>query len=313
MANEIERKFLVTSDAWRANARSERFRQGYLSTQPGRTARVRVAGTKAYVTIKGERQGLSRLEFEYEIPVADAEQMLDALCQKPLIEKTRHFVEHAGMVWEVDEFAGENTGLVVAEIELDSAEQHVELPDWVGQEVTEDARYANSSLVKQPFRNWHTEYVALTESDRAWVREFTEQHWGTDVMVSRGAAFRMSHMPGFAAKQNNTIVGLVTYRLEGDQCEITSLDSVKEGLGIGTALIERMKQTALAHGCQRLWLITTNDNTHAIRFYQRRGFVLAAVHRGAVSAARAIKPEIPLLGNDGIPIRDEVEFELRLS
>jgi len=313
MANEIERKFLAMSDAWRAGARSERFRQGYLSTQPGRTARVRVAGARAYITIKGERQGLSRLEFEYEIPVADAEGMLDALCEKPLIEKTRHFVEHAGMTWEVDEFAGENAGLVVAEIELDSADQHIELPDWVGQEVTEDIRYYNSHLVRHPFSAWHTQVVALTAQDQTWVSEFTMQHWGTDVMVSRGKAYRISHMPGFAARQNNAVVGLVTYHIEGDQCEITSLDSVKEGIGIGTLLIEQVKQEARTHDCERVWLITTNDNTHAIRFYQRRGFAWVAVHRGAVNAARTIKPEIPLLGNDGIPIRDEIEFELSLS
>ena len=312
MANEIERKFLVRSDAWRADARSEPFRQGYLSTQPGRTARVRVAGTRGYITIKGERHGLTRLEFEYEIPVSDAEQMLDALCEKPLIEKTRHWVEHKSMVWEIDEFWGENAGLVVAEIELARADQQIELPDWVGEEVTEDARYYNSNLIKHPFKTWHTEFVALTEHDRTWVREFIEKQWGTDVMVTRGSAFRISEMSGFVAKQSNTVVGLVSYRFEGDQCEITSLDSVKEGMGIGTTLIERVKQVACEQSCKRLWLITTNDNTHAIRFYQRRGFVLMAVHRGAVNTARTLKPEIPLMGHDDIPIRDEIELELML-
>jgi CYTH domain-containing protein len=156
MANEIERKFLVRGDAWRTGARSERFRQGYISTETGRTVRVRIGGAQAYVTIKGERQGLSRLEFEYNIPVADAEQMLDALCQKPLIEKTRHFVEANGMLWEVDEFAGENAGLVLAEVELEHADQAITLPNWVGEEVTEDARYYNSNLVRRPYSTWHT-------------------------------------------------------------------------------------------------------------------------------------------------------------
>ena len=312
MANEIERKFLVTSDAWRTGARSERFRQGYLSALPGRTVRVRVAGAKAYVTIKGERRGISRLEFEYEIPVADAEHILEALCEKPLIEKTRHFIEHAGRVWEVDEFLGQNAGLVVAEIELDDAAQEIVLPDWVGQEVSEDSRYSNSNLIKHPFNTWRTEFVTLTEQDRVWVGQFVTQHWGADVMVTKGKAFRISEMLGFAAMQNNALVGLLSYRLDQDQCEITSLDSLNEGQGIGTALIEQVNQAARMQGCKRLWLITTNDNTHAIRFYQRRGFVLVAVHRHAVDAARNIKPEIPLIGRDGIPIRDEIEMEMML-
>lgn len=316
MANEIERKFLVTSDAWRTGARNERYRQGYLSRQTRhtvqRTARVRIAGAKGFMTIKGERQGLTRLEFEYEIPLADAEQMLDTLCEQPQIDKTRHFVPHAGLLWEVDEFWGENTGLIVAEVELERADQAIELPNWVGEEVTEDARYYNSNLVRNPFCNWHTEYQALTERDRDWVRTFATQHWGSDVTVSRGNAFPISELPGFAARQNGVVVGLVSYRPEGALCELAVLNSLKPGAGIGTRLIELTKHAARAHGCKRLWLITTNDNTHAIRFYQRRGFVLAAVHRDAIATSRAIKPEIPLLGNDDIAIRDEIEFELML-
>jgi CYTH domain-containing protein len=154
MGTEIERKFLVVGDAWRQGAIGVLYRQGYLCTTPERTARVRVAGDKGYLTVKGSRTGVSRLEFEYPIPLEDAQAMLDALCVRPLIEKTRYRIDHGGLVWEVDEFAGENAGLVIAEVELEREDQEVSLPAWVGKEVSADDRYANSSLAERPFSTW---------------------------------------------------------------------------------------------------------------------------------------------------------------
>jgi CYTH domain-containing protein len=157
MGTEIERKFLVVSDKWREGARGTLYRQGYLCTVPERTVRVRVAGEKGFVTIKGVRRGLARAEFEYAIPVEDAQAMLDTLCPRPLIEKTRYRVEHKGLVWEVDEFAGENAGLVVAEIELEREDQEVPLPEWVGEDVSTEARYTNAYLTEHPFSTWRAE------------------------------------------------------------------------------------------------------------------------------------------------------------
>jgi len=154
MGTEIERKFLVVGDAWRAGASGVVYRQGYLCTTPERTVRVRVAGAKGYLTVKGSRKGVSRLEFEYEVPLADAQGMLDALCTRPLIEKTRFRIGYEGLVWEVDEFAGENAGLVIAEVELEREDQEVALPPWVGKEVSADDRYSNSSLAERPFSTW---------------------------------------------------------------------------------------------------------------------------------------------------------------
>lgn len=150
MAVEIERKFLVASDAWREGARGETFRQGYLCISQDATVRVRIAGERAYLTIKGATAGMSRAEFEYDIPVADAEAMLQDHCLKPLIEKTRYDVPYAGKVWTVDVFGGENAGLIVAEIELDHGEEDFSLPPWAGAEVTDDPRYRNSALVAAP-------------------------------------------------------------------------------------------------------------------------------------------------------------------
>jgi adenylate cyclase len=156
MGIEIERKFLVKSDGWRAGAEGANYRQGYLSRETGRTVRVRIAGEKAMLTVKGAASGNSRAEFEYGIPVADAVQLL-AMCDGPLIEKTRYRVPHAGLVWEIDEFAGENAGLIVAEVELTSEDQAVSLPDWAGEEVSADHRYANSSLSVNPYSQWGSE------------------------------------------------------------------------------------------------------------------------------------------------------------
>ena len=152
MALEIERKFLVLGEGWRTGG-GVRFTQGYLNRDPQRTVRVRVAGGQGWLTIKGVTHGATRLEFEYPIALADAQALL-ALCDGPLIDKTRHTQTLSGSVWEVDEFHGDNAGLVVAEIELTHEAQPFERPDWLGEEVTHDARYFNSALAAHPYRSW---------------------------------------------------------------------------------------------------------------------------------------------------------------
>ncbi len=154
MGEEIERKFLVTGDQWRRGAESVRFRQGFLSTEPERTVRVRVAGERATLTIKGISVGARRTELEYEIPLADGQQMLDTLCKRPLIEKTRYRTKLGTHTWEVDVFEGDNSGLIIAEIELQSEDELFDRPDWLGEEVTHDPRYFNSNLVAHPYRSW---------------------------------------------------------------------------------------------------------------------------------------------------------------
>jgi len=154
MAQEIERKFLVTDERFRRGARGTRLRQGYLSSDPARTVRVRIDGNDATLTIKGPPIGISRAEFEYPIPLIDAMTLLDTLCQWPLIEKVRYRLEYAGTRWEIDEFGGENEGLVVAEVELEREDQSFERPPWLGREVTDDPRYQNSNLARHPWPNW---------------------------------------------------------------------------------------------------------------------------------------------------------------
>jgi adenylate cyclase len=154
MGEEIERKFLVSGDAWRETAKGTRYRQGFLSTEPERTVRVRVAGPRGSITVKGKNVGPRRAEFEYEIPMDDAERMLDTLCKRPVIEKMRYTLVVGSHTWEIDVFEGDNVGLVVAEIELGSADEAFEKPEWVGDEVTGDPRYFNSNLVANPYRTW---------------------------------------------------------------------------------------------------------------------------------------------------------------
>ena len=153
MGTEIERKFLVSGDGWRQGP-SVMYRQGYLSTDKERTVRVRYGGERAFLTVKGENTGATRSEFEYEIPRKDAEEMLDQLCERPLIEKRRYCVQLGGLTWEIDEFVGENEGLVLAEVELEDEGQVVEPPPWAGREVTGDPRYFNANLVRHPYRTW---------------------------------------------------------------------------------------------------------------------------------------------------------------
>ena len=154
MANEIERKFLVVGNAWHEATNGRRYRQGSLSTDSECTVRVRVVGTEGFLTIKGRTRGATRAEYEYPIPVEEADALLDNLCLRPLIEKVRYAIPYQGLVWEVDEFLGDNAGLVVAEVELESETQSIVKPDWVGTEVTDDPRYYNANLVHKPFTRW---------------------------------------------------------------------------------------------------------------------------------------------------------------
>ena len=154
MGKEVERKFLVKGDAWRAQTHGKRYRQGYLSTVKERTVRIRVAGEQGFVTIKGITVGASRAEYEYEIPLADANEMLDQLCERPIVEKTRYRIPQDDIAWEIDEFAGDNRGLVVAEVELTDEKQAIRFPEWIGEEVTGDPRYFNANLVAKPFTTW---------------------------------------------------------------------------------------------------------------------------------------------------------------
>lgn len=154
MGEEIERKFLVKDDSWRGKGAGKRYRQGYLSTVKERTVRIRTVGDKGLVTIKGIAVGATRSEYEYEIPLADANEILDNLCERPLIEKVRYRIPRGDLVWEIDQFDGENRGLIVAEVELKNEKQTVPLPSWIGQEVTGDLRYSNANLVAHPFSTW---------------------------------------------------------------------------------------------------------------------------------------------------------------
>ncbi|MGA7936383.1 MAG: CYTH domain-containing protein [Kovacikia sp.] len=154
MAIEIERKFLVKGNQWRLLAAGTCYRQGYIASGE-KTVRVRVVGSQGYLTIKGPTTGIARAEYEYGIPVADALEMLQTLCPPPLIQKTRYTVEWAGLKWEIDEFEGENQGLIIAEVELTDANQAIDLPDWIGEEVSHDSRYFNANLAKHPFSQWN--------------------------------------------------------------------------------------------------------------------------------------------------------------
>ena len=155
MAQEIERKFLVKAD-WQPTTAGTRIAQGYLNCEPQRTVRVRIRQDKGYLTIKGKNEGISRLEFEYEIPLAEAEQLL-LLCEQPLVEKMRYVESYGGFEWEVDVFSGVNEGLIVAEIELPTKDTVFTKPSWIGKEVSGDSRFYNSNLIKNPYKEWKCE------------------------------------------------------------------------------------------------------------------------------------------------------------
>jgi CYTH domain-containing protein len=154
MGREIERKFLVMGEGWRKGAKRSRLSQGYLLAEKGKSARVRLEDGRGTLTIKGPTRGAGRAEYEYAIPASDARELLRTLCEKPLIVKTRSRVRFGGLIWEIDEFSGDNEGLVVAEVELRRGNQKVALPPWVGKEVTRDPRYLNANLFKRPYRSW---------------------------------------------------------------------------------------------------------------------------------------------------------------
>jgi len=154
---------------------------------------------------------------------------------------------------------------------------------------------------------------ATSEADREWVAAFISEHWGAEIVVAHGVVYRPDRLAGVAAADGSGVVGLATYSIEGDACELVTLDAVRRGEGIGTALLAAVANAAGTAGCRRLWLITTNDNLDALAFYQKRGMRLVAVHRDAIARSRALKPSIPMVAPNGIPIRDELELEMRLG
>lgn len=154
MGIEIERKFLVKNDDYKKLSKGILYVQGFLSSDKERVVRVRLIGDKGFLTIKGLSKGISRPEFEYEIPAHEAKQLLEEICIKPIIRKFRYTLSHENLTWEVDEFLDENKGLVIAEVELENENQKIILPEWISDEVTSNPAYYNSNLIKNPFRNW---------------------------------------------------------------------------------------------------------------------------------------------------------------
>jgi ribosomal protein S18 acetylase RimI-like enzyme len=154
---------------------------------------------------------------------------------------------------------------------------------------------------------------SIQASDRKWITSFITSHWRSEIIVAKGRVIRPADLDGFAVFKGKDPVGLLTYRIEGPDCEIVTIDSTTGGSGIGTALIDAIKQRAKAKGCGRLWLITTNDNLNALRFYQKKGFQIIAVYPNALQESRKLKAQIPMKAANGIPIRDELELELELS
>jgi ribosomal protein S18 acetylase RimI-like enzyme len=152
----------------------------------------------------------------------------------------------------------------------------------------------------------------LHADDHSWAARLLEEHWGSVRSVSRGRVHRADRLPGFVAEIDGQRVGLVTFDIAGEQCEVVTLNSLREQIGVGTALLDAVREVANDAGCRRLWLITTNDNLAALRFYQKRGWRLVALHRDALDESRRLKPEIGHVGIDGIPLRDEIELELPL-
>jgi N-acetylglutamate synthase-like GNAT family acetyltransferase len=151
-----------------------------------------------------------------------------------------------------------------------------------------------------------------SEQDKPWIEDVLKDHWGSTEVVSRGRVHHAGQLPAFVAERDGERLGTLIYHLDGEACEIVTLNSLSEGRGVGTALLQAVRDAARETGCKRLWLITTNDNVDALRFYQKRGFCLVALHRDAILESRALKPNIPETGRDSIPIRDEIELEMRL-
>jgi len=153
----------------------------------------------------------------------------------------------------------------------------------------------------------------VEDGDREWISQLIAERWGSEIVVVHNTIYTPANLPGVLAVQQGRNVGLITYKIESNECEIVTLDSLSPSIGIGTSLVDEVKKVARDANCRRTWLITTNDNLDALRFYQRRGFSLVTVHKNAVEMAREIKPEIPILGQNGIPICDEIELEMILG
>jgi len=153
---------------------------------------------------------------------------------------------------------------------------------------------------------------SITSNNHKWVSGILRDHWGSSEVVSRGQIHQADQLPGFIAGQNDDPEGIITYHIEGIQCEIVTINSLREGAGVGAALITAVKEAAKSRGCKRLWLITTNDNTDGLAFYQKMGFQIAALHKGEIEESRKLKPKIHLIGQSGIAIRDEIELEMWL-
>ncbi len=152
----------------------------------------------------------------------------------------------------------------------------------------------------------------VDSDDADWIAQFITERWGAEFVVAHYEVFHCRDLPGFIAMKGGKKVGLLTYKITGDVCEVVSLDSLQPNAGIGTGLIDAVKAEAVESGCRRLWLVTTNDNMNALRFYQKRGFVLVKINRNAIEFARNLKP-VPLIGAEGIPLRDEIELEMMLE
>ncbi len=153
----------------------------------------------------------------------------------------------------------------------------------------------------------------LTPADLPGLRQFWIEYWGSEEMIARGRVYRPEQLEGFVVEEENEWVGLITFLIEDDECEVTSLDSLRPSKGIGTQLMDQAVEEARVRKCSRLFLITTNDNLHALGFYQKRGFEIVTIYRGAVNESRKKKPSIPLVGMNGIPLRDEIELEIKLA
>jgi N-acetylglutamate synthase-like GNAT family acetyltransferase len=153
----------------------------------------------------------------------------------------------------------------------------------------------------------------VNQKDTPWVAALLKEWWAGPLIITRGKTHQADELPGFIAEEKGKAIGLITYEISGNTAEIVSMNSLAEGKGVGSALVEAVKSICVKGGCLRLWLVTSNDNTRALRFWQKRGFRLAAVYTGAIDRTRKLKPDIPLTGNDGIPIRDEIELEMILG
>jgi GNAT superfamily N-acetyltransferase/general stress protein 26 len=196
------------------------------------------------------------------------------------------------------------------------ASTHTKAGEWgegVYLHIQAEAIYTYNRHPHRPIESLPLQVRPLTTEDSEWVRQGIIKYWGDTLVVAHGKVYQPHTLPGFVAILKGNRVGLLTYSLEDENCEIVTLDSTKPGIGIGTLLLKAVTQAARAAGCKRLWLITTNDNLPALRFYQKRGFTLVTVHRHAVDAARQLKPAIPLIGNDQIPLHDEIELEMLLE